>query len=73
MPIPNIANGLIPIVSNNLPATGPNAPMTNAPGNSNNPESNAENPLRFCKYNGSKIIPPYKLIITIILITVVSV
>ena len=56
MPIPNIANGLIPIVSNNLPATGPNAPMTNAPGNSNNPESNAEKPLRFCKYNGSKII-----------------
>ena len=45
MPIPNIANGLIPIVSNNLPATGPNAPMTNAPGNSNNPES--KKPLRF--------------------------
>ena len=42
MPIPNIANGLIPIVSNTLPATGPNVPMTNAPGNSNNPESNAE-------------------------------
>ena len=48
-PIPNIANGLIPIVSSNLPAIGPKAPITNAPGSINRPESNAEKPRRFCK------------------------